>query len=170
MYFLVPDGRLAEQIVRDLGAEGVKDEDIGVLADSSALTDGLPDADITETSDVKPALKQGAVLGGATGLLAGLAATVVPGGFAVGGAALAGMALAGSAFGAWASSLIGISVPNREVARLQEAVEAGEILMIVNPVDLNRDAVKRIVSDHHPSVVYGGESDNVRKVHGRSDP
>lgn len=169
LYFLVPGVDMAEKIVRDLEYRGVGDADIGVLGSSKALTESMPGPDITETSDVKPALKQGAVVGGATGLLGGLAATVVPGGFAVGGAALAGMALAGSAFGAWASSLIGISVPNREVARLQSAIDAGEILLIVNPADIGRDAVKEVVTAYHPSVVYGDDTVEMRAAGSRAD-
>lgn len=164
LYFVVPSASLAEQIVSDLKQHGAVDEDIGVLGSSEALVEDLPDADVTETSDIKPALKQGAAIGGATGLLAGLAATVVPGGFAVGGAALLGMALGGSAFGAWASSLIGISVPNREVEEFQKAIERGEVLMIVNTESVSRDRARQIVSGRHPEVVYGGQEGDVKSV------
>ena len=164
LYFLIPDPACAEQIVGDLQREGVNDEDIGVLAKDAALVESLPEAGVTETSDIKPALKQGAAVGGATGLLAGLAATVVPGGFAVGGAALLGMTLAGSAFGAWASSLIGISVPNREVQSLHSAIDAGQLLMVVSATNIDRGRIKAIVSDRYPDVVYGGEEDRVRTI------
>ena len=164
LYFLIPDAARAEHIVMDLRREGVQDEDIGVLGSEATFADSLPDPDITQTSDVEPAIRQGVAVGGATGLLAGLAATIVPGGFAVGGAALLGMTLAGSAFGAWASSLIGVSVPNREVEAFQRAMEAGQLLMIVSATSISRDRVKAIVSGHHPDVVYGGEGDDVRTV------
>lgn len=162
LYFLVPDSQTAERIVKDLKEANVPEEDIGIIARDKALLEGLPKADVADKSDVKPALKQGAVVGGATGLVAGLAAAVVPGGFAIGGAALAGMALAGSAFGAWASSLIGISVPNREVEEFQKAIQAGSLLLIVGTTSIDRDATKRIVSGSYPNVTYGGEQGEVR--------
>ncbi|MCB1800167.1 MAG: DUF1269 domain-containing protein [Gammaproteobacteria bacterium] len=164
LYFLIPNTTLAEEIVRDLRARGLVDEDISVVGNAAALRESLPEPDVSETSDIKPALKQGAAIGGATGLLAGLAATVIPGGFAVGGAALLGMTLGGSAFGAWASSLIGISVPNREVKQFQRAIKAGELLMIVNPGELPVEQVKAIVSGRHPEVGYGGMEGEVRTV------
>lgn len=164
LYFLVPELPLAEAIVHELKGLGLTDEDIGIIGKQSTLPDTLPEADISETSDVKPALKQGAAIGGAAGLLAGLAAAVVPGGFAVGGAALLAMTVGGGAFGAWASSLIGISVPNREVDSFERAIEAGELLMIVDPGEIERDRIKAVVADRHPGVVYGGEEGDVKTV------
>lgn len=162
LYFLIPNTDLAEEVVRDLRARGLSEDDISVVGNEALLCDALPGPDVTETSDIKPALKQGAAIGGATGLVAGLAATIVPGGFAVGGAALLGMALGGSAFGAWASSLIGISVPNREVEAFQRAISAGELLMIVNPGEVPFDEIQAIVSDRHPEVVFGGIEGEVK--------
>ena len=164
LYFLVPDTSCAERIVKDLKRAGTGEEDIGVLGKDVALADALPDADVEQTTDLKPAMQQGAAIGGATGLLAGLTATLVPGGFAVGGAALLGMTLAGSAFGAWASSLIGISVPNREVEEFKCAIEDGQVLMIINTANADRARIKAIVSECHPDVVYGGEEGNIRGI------
>jgi len=164
LYFLVPETSLAEQIVSELKRHGALVEDIGVLGNSDALSDNLPDASLTESSDVETSLKQGAAVGGATGLLAGLTAATVPGGFAVGGAALLGMTLGGSAFGAWASSLIGVSVPNREVEAFQAAIKRGALLMIVNTERLGREQAKRIVSSRHPEVTYGGEEGDIKSV------
>lgn len=164
LYFLAPSAKVAKQIVAELRNDGVTEDDIGVLAHSEAVERALPDAGVDDTSDVKPALKQGAAVGGATGLLAGLTAAIVPGGFAVGGAALLGVTLAGSAFGAWASSLIGISVPNREVETFQRAIEAGEVLMIVSTADIDRGRLRTVVSRVHPAVVYGGEQGAIKTV------
>jgi hypothetical protein len=164
LYYLVPDAKTAESIVDDLRDRGVSDEEISVLGREDQIEQDLPDPDVSETSDVKPALKQGAALGGTTGLLAGLVATVVPGGLAIGGGALLGMTLAGSAFGAWASSLIGISVPNRELDEFQRAIDAGELLMIVSSAQIDRDGLKAVVSAHHPGVRYGGEEGAISGV------
>lgn len=164
LYFIVPNVSLAEQIVGDLKQWGALDDDIGVIGRSDLLSEHLPDADVTRTSHIKPVLRQGAVVDGATGLLAGLAAATVPGGFAIGGAALLGMALGDSAFGAWASSLIGISVPNREVEEFQNAIDRGKLLMIVNTENVGRDRTRAIVSGRHPGVACGGEEGDVKLV------
>ncbi len=161
LYFLVPDEERARKIVTELERIGVAEEDIGVVGSDNVDLEALPDADISESSDVRPAIVQGAAVGGATGLLAGLAAAVVPGGFVVGGAALAGMVLAGGAFGAWVSGLIGVSVPHREVSEFEAALKAGALLMIVHPGDVDRDEVRRVVVAQHPEVKFGGEGGGV---------
>ena len=65
--------------------------------------------------------------GGATGLLAGLAAAVIaPAGVAVGGAAmLLGTTVAGVSYGAFVSALVGSSVPNSQLREFEELLEKG---------------------------------------------
>jgi hypothetical protein len=158
LYFLLPDERTATDVVTDLKAEGVSTAAISVLARDPATRQSLPVADISETSDFKPAIAQGAVLGGGTGLIAGLAMAVVPGGFIAGGVVLVEMALAGGAFGAWVSGMVGASVPNREIAEFESAVKKGAFLMMVETADDERPAIKQIVLGRHPQVVFGGQS------------
>ncbi|MCP5390057.1 MAG: hypothetical protein H6920_00305 [Sphingomonadaceae bacterium] len=146
MYFLIPSVGQAENIGRDLLEHGVKTHDIGVLGSS------------------EQAFERNAVASGEAGVLAGLDAAIVSEDLAAGGAALMGMPLARTAFGAWASSLIGESVSAHEVARLQDAIQAGEILMIVNPVEISRDEIKSIVSGYLPGVTYGGDDSGARTV------
>lgn len=161
LYFLLPDEQTATHIVADLKAEGVNEGAIGVFARNRASFHSVPAADASETSDFKPAVAQGVVVGGGTGLLAGIAIAVVPGGFAVGGAALAGMALAGGAFGAWVSGMVGASVPNREIAEFKSAIEQGAILMMVDVADAERETIKQIVLGRHPKVAFGGQTEGL---------
>ena len=159
LYFLLPDEDAATNVVADLKAGGFREHDIGIVARDRAAS--LPVADASDTSDFKPAIAQGVVLGGGTGLLAGLALAVVPGGFVVGGAALAGMALAGSAFGAWVSGMVGVSVPNREIMEFKSAIERGAILMMVEAAEEDHQRAKEIVIGRHPQVVFGGQSEGL---------
>ena len=76
LYFLLPDEDTATNVVADLKAGGFREHDIGIVARDRAAS--LPVADASDTSDFKPAIAQGVVLGGGTGLLAGLALAVVP--------------------------------------------------------------------------------------------
>ena len=158
LYFLVPDERIATNVVADLVAKGMPEEAIGVVARDPVSSRSLPEAEISDTSDFKPAVSQGAIIGGGTGLLGGLAMTVVPGGFAAGGAALAGITLAGGAFGAWVSGMVGVSVPNREIVEFEAAIEDGALLMIVEVADDKREVIKKTVTGRHPKVVFGGQS------------
>jgi len=157
LYFLMPDERTATDVVADLTAKGVPETAIGVVAREPVSNSSVPEADASDTSDFKPAISQGIIVGGGTGLLAGLTMAVVPGGFAAGGAALAGLALAGGAFGAWVSGMIGVSVPNREIAEFETAIKDGALLMMIEVEDSEREAIKQIVTGRHPKVVFGGE-------------
>ena len=67
------------------------------------------------------------------------------------------MVLVGSAFGAWVSGLVGISVPNREIKGFEAANGNGPIHLIRYAADVNREKVRRVVGDRHPSVIFGGE-------------
>jgi len=157
LYFLIPDLETTRTVVGELRAGGVSDSAIGVVAKDTSLLEALPEPDIDEGSDVRPALVQGAAVGGATGLLAGLLAAAVPGGLVLGGAALAGLTLAGGAFGAWVSSLIGVSLPNREIAEFERALNHGSLLMIVHAEPERIEAIKQLVVDRHPQVAFGGQ-------------
>ena len=166
VYFLLPDEHTASEVVADLKSEGVNEDAIGILARDSAPSHATPVADASETSDFKPAVAQGVVVGGGTGLLAGLAMAVVPGGFVVGGAALAGMALAGGAFGAWVSGMVGVSVPNREIAEFESAIEKGAFLMMVEAADDERETIKQLVLGRYPKVAFGGQSEGLMSAVG----
>ncbi|MGB0722791.1 MAG: DUF1269 domain-containing protein [Gammaproteobacteria bacterium] len=157
LYFLAPDVKTAEDIVGALREIGLGDDDLGVIARSESMVEELPEPGIQEISDVKPAMKNGIAVGAASGVLAGLAAIVIPGGMAVGGPAIFAMVVGGGAFGAWASSLIGVSVPNREVEVFQSAIDKGQVLMIVSTTQVSEETIKGVVAMHHPEVVYGGK-------------
>lgn len=167
LYFLVPDEHTAANVAMDLTSEGLPEAAIGVLGREPVKSEALPKAEPSDTSDFKPAVAQGVIVGGGTGLLAGLTMAVVPGGFVVGGAALAGMALAGGAFGAWVSGMIGVSVPNREIAEFEAAIKDGALLMMVEVADDEREPIKQIVIGRHPKVVFGGQSEGLLSAIGQ---
>jgi hypothetical protein len=159
--FLLPDESTATDVVSDLKTNGVAEEALSIVARDPAAYQSLPAADLADTSDFKPAVVQGAAVGGGTGLLAGLTMAVVPRGFAVGGAALAGMALADVAFGVWVSPMIGVSVPNREIEKFETAIKKGAFLMIVEVADDEREATRQIMMGRHKEVVFGGQSEGL---------
>lgn len=104
-----------------------------------------------------PALQRGAAAGGLSGLLAGLlAVSFPPAGLVLGGGALLGLTLFGAGFGAWMSSMVGVGLPSGRIARYEQAVADGALLMMV---DVPRDRVEEIealVTRHHPDVELEG--------------
>lgn len=150
IYFLVPDIETTRKIVDELLLARVDERHIHVLARRDTPLEDLPEASFIQKTDFLPALEQGVAVGGATGMLAGLAAVALPTGLVLGGGAVLAVSLVGAGLGAWWSSMIGASVGNRRLKDYEEAMERGEILIMV---DVPKDKVGRIeelVKKHHP--------------------
>ena len=107
IYFLVPDLESAHKVTEELLLARIEERHIHVIAKEGVELGDLPEASLLQTSDVIPAVERGLAVGGATGILAGVAAvTFPPAGLVLGGGAVLATALIGSGMGAWMSSMI----------------------------------------------------------------
>lgn len=163
LYFLVPNVDSAKKIVDELLLARVEERHIHVIAKEGTPMEDLPEATLAQTSDVVPAFERGLALGGATGILAGVVAVTLPGvGIALGGGAvILATALSGAGFGAVMSTMIGVSAPNSRLKKFEEAVEAGELLLLV---DVPKDKVATIedmIRGHHPEAEIEGTEPTV---------
>lgn len=159
LYFLVPDVESAKTIVDELLLARIEERHLHIVAkDHHALEEAhLPEAGLLEESDFVPALERGLTVGGATGLLAGIAAvTFPPAGLILGGGAILATSLLGAGLGAWVSSMIGVSIPNRQLDRFHEAIEQGELLMLIDVPKDRVDEITDLVQQHHPEAHVEG--------------
>ena len=159
LYFLIPDTDSAKVIVDELLLARIEERHIHIAAaDHHALTEAhLPEANLLQESDFVPAVERGLAVGGATGVLAGIAAVVIPGvGLALGGGAILGIGLAGAGVGAWVSSMIGISTPSSRLTEFEKAIEAGQLLMMVDVPKERVDDISTLVRSHHPEAHIEG--------------
>jgi hypothetical protein len=158
LYFLIPDTTSAKAIVDELLLARVEARHIHLVAkDHERLTkEHLPEASLLEESDLVPALERGMAVGGATGLVAGLAVLVLPTGLIVGGGALLASSLFGAGMGAWISSMIGISAPNSRLRKFEEDIEAGNLLMLIDIPKTRVDEITEMVAKHHPEAHVEG--------------
>lgn len=161
--FSVPDTPAALQIVEFLKARGLDDSNISVLGNEATELSAIPDPGEFD-NDVVPASKRGVVVGGATGLLAGLGAVLVAPGLAIGGAALALATAGGATFGVLASSLIGSSVSNSQIREYEEVIERGDLLMVVEIEEEASDEIIEQLRSRYPEVVLMGEVDVIPPV------
>lgn len=151
--FLVNDVDDAKAVVRTLNASGIVNEAISVIANAQTPLDELPNSDPEDDSDIVPAFARGIATGGATGLLAGLAAMAFPpAGIVIGGTALLAATVGGASFGAFASALVGSSVPNSQLRAYEDEVAAGQILMVVECEEERIDDVQAILTSAHTHV------------------
>ena len=132
LYVVLPDHDTAEIVVDELLLKRVDDHHIHVVAKEGATLSDLPEASIFQKTDFIPAVERGLAVGGATGILAGLAAAAFPAvGLALGGGAVLGTGLAGAGIGAWVSGMIGLGVTNSQIKQFEKPIEDGGFLMMV---------------------------------------
>ena len=158
IYWLLPDLESARKTMNDLLIAQVTVGNIHFLAREGTDMSRLHEANVLQTTDVIRSAQYGLTIGGATGAVVGtIAAVFFP---IVGDAPQWGMAallaVVGGGFGAWASSLIGISTPSQRLKRFEGAVEQGQILLMV---DVPRSRVKEIealLQESHPEARHEG--------------
>jgi len=159
LYFLIPGIDSAKTIVDELLLARVDQRHIHIAAaDHHALTEAnLPEANLLQESDFVPAVERGLAIGGATGILAGVAAVALPGvGLVLGGGAILGIGLAGAGLGAWVSSMIGISAPSSRLTEFEDAIKEGGLLMMVDVPKTRVDEITDLIKQHHPEAEIEG--------------
>ena len=129
--FVTRDVLQARDALLALREQGVGVDDISLVARSDIELDRIPD-DLKEAdTDFLPAAMRGMGIGGATGLLAGLAAVVfTPVGITLAGAAAVGAL--GALVGGWSSALMGSALPDPVRQQFDDEITAGRILVLVD--------------------------------------
>ncbi len=155
LYFLLPNLSATHKVVDELLLARVTEKQIHVIAREGTELGDLPEASLIQKSDFVPAVERGTALGGATGVVAGLVAIAMPGVVVAGGALLA-MGLAGAGMGAWLGGMIGMDVDNTHVKQFEDAVEAGQILMLVDVPKDRVDSIQEAIRKHHPEADFEG--------------
>ena len=155
LYFLLPDLELTNKVVDELLLARIEEKHIHVIAREGTELGELPEATLVQKSDFIPAMERGIAVGGATGLVAGLVAVAIPGVVIAGGALLA-MGVAGAGMGAWLGGMIGLDVGNSHVKQFQEAVQNGQILMLVDVPKDRVETVQASIRKHHSEVDFEG--------------
>ncbi|MGA7178803.1 MAG: DUF1269 domain-containing protein [Thiobacillaceae bacterium] len=151
LYFMVPNTETARRIRDELLLNRIEDGHIHVLAKDGVPLEGLHEASVLQKTDVVHGAETGLALGGAIGILAGLAAILFPpAGVNLQLVTILVTALIGAAFGAWVSSMVASSIPNSRLKTFEAGIESGRILMMVDVPGGRVDEIKRQVISQHP--------------------
>lgn len=134
IYRLMPDLACARWTMGELLRARIEARHIHFVGHEGMDISGLHAANVWQTSDVVHAAQTGLVLGAVTGIVAGLLAAVF---YPIAGDAPqwevpAVLAVLGGVFGAWSSSMIGISIPSTRLQRFAAVIEQGQILLMVD--------------------------------------
>lgn len=160
LYFLLPGLERTQDVVNELLLARVEERHIHVIAAPSTNLGELPKAGLLQKSDFIPAMERGLALGGATGVLAGLAALTLSGVVVAGGALLA-TGLVGAGMGAWLGGMIGMDVDNVHIKRFQTAIDSGQILVLVDTPKARVHEIEALVRHHHPEVDFEGTEPSI---------
>lgn len=155
IYFLVPDIATTHKIVDELRSEGMEDSHIHILAKRDTPLEGMPEAGVSIKTDFIPALERGVALGGTTGLLAGLIGLRFAG-FAIAGGPILGIIMAGATIGSLAGGLVGMNSGNSRLKRFEQAIEQGELLVLLDISKDRIEAVTQLITKHHPEAAFEG--------------
>jgi hypothetical protein len=151
LYFLVPNLKIATNVVDELLLARIEERHIHVIAKRGTPLGDLPEASFVQKSDFMPAVERAVALGGASGTLAGLVAlALAPGIVVAGGAVLLGSAIAGVGVGAWLGGMVGMNVGNSRLKAFEDAIERGELLILVDVPFAKVDEIIERVKKHHP--------------------
>lgn len=148
---LVPDVEGARQLVNELQQAGIEEHHIHLIAKDHARLEkaNLPEAGLLQRSEFLPAVERGAAVGGATGLLAGIAAvSFPPAGLVLGGGAILSIGLLGAGLGAWISSTVGDRASENQLEELEQAVEQGQILMLIDVPKEQVATISNLIERH----------------------
>lgn len=158
LYFLLPDVHHAKRIVNELLLARIEEKHIALIAGEGVELEDLPEATFMQRSDFVPALERSALIGGVTGLFAGLVAVAFPGLNTVvaGWAILTATTAAGAGIGALAGTLISVDVPNSRLEPFQKAIESGQVLMLVDVPYERVEEISKLIKTHHNEVEIVG--------------
>ena len=153
MYFLLPDVEAGENVVKELLLSRIEEKRLHFLGKRGTDLKSLPEATPVHKTGLIRGLYIGLISGAITGLLAGLYLYYHP--------ELIGMqappyvificAFVGAVIGAWISGpLIGGSSPNTKLLPFQEALNNGNVLLILDAPSKRTDEIRKLISAHYP--------------------
>ena len=149
-------------VLNELLLARIEEKHLHIIAKSGTPLENLPEANLLQKSDFIPAVEQGVVVGGSTGILAGLVAIALPATAPViAGGVLLATTLAGAGYGAYIGGMIGMSYDSRRIKQFEDEIEAGKFLLLA---DVPKDQVEYLetcVKKHLPQVEIEGTEPHI---------
>lgn len=156
LYFILPDSQTAKRIVELLLVARVPDKKIHLLSNDMNALQGLPVANVFQTTDLIHGLELGLILGGFTGIIAGIILSFIPGMILSSGALILIATFCGAIIGAWASGMIGSNLKNTRLKPYQQEIDQGQILLMVDVKHSRVDEIRELVHKHYSNTPIEG--------------
>lgn len=157
IFWLLPDTACARRAMDDLLLARIEHKHIHFVAREDTDMTGLHEANLFQTSDIVHAAEMGLMVGGGVGIVAGAVVAMFP---IVSDSPQWGLvgvlAVLGAIIGAWASSMIGSSVPNSRLRSFTADIEAGRILLMVDVPRSRVEEIEQQLQATHPEARFAG--------------
>ena len=154
--FLAPDLERAQAVVEELRKMDVPEDMMHVVAaDHEMLVKAhIHEATDMETSELETDFDWGIVAGGVLGLIIGfISYQSIVFGFEFGALSILAFTIIGAFLGGWVGKAIGESTPSGELEKYQHAIEAGQILMMIDVAVEQVPAIYKMVRKHCPKAL-----------------
>ena len=157
LYFLLPDLGSAIQTANDLLLARLEDRNMHFLARRGMSLGALHEANYFQKSDAVHGTQVGFAIGGVGGLLIGVYIYLTPpDGVALQLVTVLLSTVIGAVFGAWAASLVAMSVPNSRLKPFQKDIDSGKILLMVDVPPSRIAEIQDLVGRRHPEATAHG--------------
>jgi hypothetical protein len=84
-----------------------------------------------------------------------------PAGLTIAGGLLVAMTVAGAGFGALMSTMVGVGIPSSRLDRFQDAINGGQLLMMVDLPLARVEEIEALVKGQHPDADIAGTDPTV---------
>ena len=160
LYFMLPDVNSAHAMLDDLLLARVNANRIHFLAKPGIPMGDLPEMAISERTDLIEGWEIGMGLGAMAGLVAGLVAISIPTWWYTKPipivATMVICTLVGLLGGGIWTALVATNIPNTQLKQFEGRIAKGQVLMIVLAPFHRLQEIRKLVTEKHPEVAYGG--------------
>jgi hypothetical protein len=138
----------------ELGSAGIEERHVHLIAKGDVRLDRVAEDMLVRRIEIAPAVIHGVAIGGSVGSLAGIIALALPeNGIVLGGGAILGSGLARDGLDRLVTEMIGVDQAQSRAGNWQDAIEQGELLMMVDADESRAGEIDSLVGLHHPSIV-----------------
>lgn len=143
--------------MNDLLLARIEERHIHFTANDDISLKGLHEASLLQKSDVIHGAEMGLIIGAVVGLVCGFIFYLYPpSGVMLKMGAILVTTLVGALVGAWASSMIGTSVPSTRLQVFKKDLDEGHILLMVDVPSSKCAMIRELIGKTHPEAVAGG--------------
>lgn len=157
LYFVLPDVDSARAMLNDMLLARIEVQHVHFLARRDTLPPDLPEASVLQKTDIVHGAQTGIAIGAIVGALAGgFVLAFPPAGVTLKLVTLLFTAIGGALFGAWVSSMVASAVPNSRLKAFAPAIDAGNVLMMVDVPMRRVGEICDLAAKRHPEALSGG--------------